>query len=225
MKKTLKLKTLALSLAIAGAASVAMVPAVAQAGVSANAGLVSTYVFRGALQTTTEKPTASAGLDYEHDSGFYIGTWGSSLEDSSSLEYDLYGGWGGEFSGVSVGLGATGYYYTDSNADTYEEFNASLGYGPISIAYDNGTTGVKGGSDTWYTHKAISGTYAGFTGTYGVNEAEADKNMPYLQLDYGFEVAKGFDGTVSYIKAMDDDSTVDDKDYLILGVTKSFDIM
>jgi len=223
MKKTFKLKNLALSLAVAGAASIAMVPAASQAGVSANAGLVSTYVFRGVLQTATEKATASAGLDYEHDSGFYIGTWGSSLDDSSNLEYDLYGGWGGEFSGVSVGLGATGYYYTDKDADTFEEFNASLGYGPISIVYDNGTTGIKDASDTWYTHKAISGEYAGFTGTYGLNEAEGAEDMTYVQLDYGFEITKGFDGAVSYIKAMEDGS--DDADYLILGVTKSFDIM
>lgn len=234
MKKTFTLKSLALSLAVAGAASVAVVPATSQAGVSANAGFVSTYVFRGALQTATEKGTASAGLDYEHDSGFYVGTWGSSLDDSSNLEYDLYGGWAGTVSDFDLGVGATGYYYTGKfsagDAEKFEEMNFSAGYGPISIAYDNGTTGIKGGSDTWYTHKAISGTYAGFTGTYGLNEAEASKDMTYVQLDYGFEIAKGFDGTVSYIKAMDDNldgsgNAIPDADYLILGVTKSFDIM
>jgi uncharacterized protein (TIGR02001 family) len=224
MKKAIQLKSLLLSMAVAGAATMAIAPVAAQAGVSANAGFVSTYVFRGTLQTTDEKGTASAGLDYEHDSGLYVGTWGSSLDDSSNLEYDIYGGWGGEFSGVSLGLGATGYYYTDSVADSFEEVNMSVGYGPVSVAYDTGDTIKDGAANEWYTHMAITGTYEGFSGTYGLNDVDGTADdTKYLQLDYGFDIADTFEGSISYVKTMQD--STEDANYLILGLSKSFDIM
>jgi len=46
------------------------VPAVSMAQVSANFGMVSDYIYRGIFQSSS---SASAGLDFEHDSGFYIG--------------------------------------------------------------------------------------------------------------------------------------------------------
>lgn len=133
MKQTAKLKTLVLSMAVAGSSIAALAPATTQAGVSGNIGLVNQYIFRGIEQSGSA--TAQAGLDYEHESGGYVGVWGSEVGDNQGLEYDLYGGWSGEFSGVSVGLGATLYNYTkdlskDDNAfDTaYQEVNLSVGY-------------------------------------------------------------------------------------------------
>ena len=224
MKKTLQLKPLLLSMAVAASAAATVAPATVQAGVSANAGMVSTYVFRGVLQTATEKSTASAGVDYEHESGIYVGTWGSSLDDADNLEYDLYAGWGGEFNGVALGAGVTGYYYTDGAATAFEEMNLSAGYGPVSIAYDFGKAKPDVGDDTDYSHLAISAEYAGFTGTFGINDAEDYKGEDtYLQVDYGFEIAKGVDGSISYINFKAEG--VDSKDYLIFGVSKSFDVM
>lgn len=42
------------------------------------AGVVSQYVFRG-LSQTNGKPAVQGGLDYAHSSGFYAGTWFSSI--------------------------------------------------------------------------------------------------------------------------------------------------
>ena len=98
MKMT-ALKTAILSAVVAGSSMMAIAPATAQAGVSANAGMVSNYVFRGVEQT--ESASASAGLDYEHESGFYIGTWAADVE--AGLEYDLYAGWSGNLGPISAG--------------------------------------------------------------------------------------------------------------------------
>ncbi|WEJ62266.1 TorF family putative porin [Thiomicrorhabdus lithotrophica] len=224
MKKTFKLKNLALSLAVAGAASVAMVPAASQAGVSANIGMVSNYVFRGIEQT--ESASASAGLDFESDSGFYIGTWAADVE--SGLEYDLYGGWAGEFEGVSLGLGASGFYYTDTAFDsTYEEVNASIGYGMFTIGYDKGTYKPSSG-DVDYDHKYLSVAYEDFSATYGVNDGDIDTSddaLSYLDLGYSTELAAGFDGSINFVATSSEDDATKDQSYLILGVSKSFDLM
>jgi uncharacterized protein (TIGR02001 family) len=66
-----------------------------------NFGIYSQYIFRGLTQTD-QKPAFQGGFDFTHESGFYLGTWGSNiswLSDSGacnhgcSLEWDFYGGW------------------------------------------------------------------------------------------------------------------------------------
>lgn len=61
--------------------SVAMAQAAAPASphtFTGNVGVVSDYVFRG-LSQTNGKPAIQGGLDYAHASGFYAGTWLSSI--------------------------------------------------------------------------------------------------------------------------------------------------
>ena len=81
---------------------------------TANVGIYSQYIFRGLTQTDA-KPAFQGGFDYAHESGFYLGTWGSNiswLEDSGacsgcSLEWDMYGGWKHAFNddwGMDVGV-------------------------------------------------------------------------------------------------------------------------
>jgi uncharacterized protein (TIGR02001 family) len=63
--------------------------------VTANAGAVSEYVFRG-VPSSDGKAAAQGGLDAAWDSGFYLGTWGSSVDfdGSDGVEVDFYGGYG-----------------------------------------------------------------------------------------------------------------------------------
>jgi uncharacterized protein (TIGR02001 family) len=66
---------------------------------TANAALVSDYRFRGISQTYG-LPAIQGGFDYAHSSGFYLGTWGSSVTgnlyaNGSGMEWDLYGGYKG----------------------------------------------------------------------------------------------------------------------------------
>jgi uncharacterized protein (TIGR02001 family) len=231
MKKAFQLKSLLLSMAVAGAATMAITPVTAQAGVSANVGMVSNYVYRGVEQTTDA--SASAGLDYDNESGFYLGLWGADVGGGDAgLEYDIYGGWAGDFKGVSLGLGATGYYYTGDFDTSYQEVNTSIGYGPISVGYDIGTweEGGVGTKDSDYTDLSISAEYEGFSATYGKWDPDTDSSVKddsntYLEVGYGAELAKGLDGSITYIKSDFEDSTVADKDYLVFGITKTFDIM
>jgi uncharacterized protein (TIGR02001 family) len=111
------------------------VSSVASADVSYNIGYVSEYYYRGIYQKNS---SASAGIDYE-EGGFYAGAWTADVGDG--LEYDLYAGYGMDIGDLSVGVGFTGYYYTDDWDETYEEVNLSVGYGPVSIGYSsvNGT--------------------------------------------------------------------------------------
>ena len=49
---------------------------VASAEITGNVSLTSDYKFRGISQSD-ESPAIQGGLDYAHDSGFYVGTWAS----------------------------------------------------------------------------------------------------------------------------------------------------
>ncbi len=43
-----------------------------------NVGIFSQYIFRGLTQTNGY-PALQGGFDYGHESGFYVGTWGSNI--------------------------------------------------------------------------------------------------------------------------------------------------
>ncbi len=221
MKKSFQLKTLLASMIVAS--SVTLAPIAAQAGVSANVGMVSNYVFRGVEQSG--EASASAGLDYENDSGLYVGTWIGDV--NNGLEYDLYAGWAGEIDGISLGLGGTYFGYTERDFDApYKEVNLSVGFAGVSLGYDRGIHELATEED--YSHAYISYEYNSFSATYGVYDANIDAKkdaMNYLDLGYSMELAKGLDGSVSYIYASPEDSNNDPKAYLILGISKSFDVM
>ena len=83
-------------LAIIGALS--LVSATASAiDLSANAALVSDYIFRGIPQTDGNA-AVQGGIDLEQ-SGFYLGSWFSEVDSGDpdsgdGLEIDYYGGYG-----------------------------------------------------------------------------------------------------------------------------------
>lgn len=115
--------------------------------VSANVALTSEYRFRG-VDLSGGELAIQGGFDVEHDSGFYVGTWASSLDETTvgfgSTELDIYGGWSGEVAdGVSVDVGVIQYMYPDAGPGDfdYTEFYGSVGFtfGPaeatVGVAY------------------------------------------------------------------------------------------
>ena len=103
---------------LAGSAFVAT-PALAQDGaevagsgltVSGNAAIVTDYRFRG-VSLSGGDFAIQGGVDVAHDSGFYVGTWGSSIDAGEAfgeMELDVYGGWSGEGRpGVTGEVGST----------------------------------------------------------------------------------------------------------------------
>ncbi len=177
--------------------SFGVVPAVTMADLSANIGFVSDYVFRGIYQAPS---SASAGIDYEHDSGFYIGTWGADVGDG--LETDVYFGYGGDVAEFSWDVGFTGYYYSDLFDNTYEEVNLGIGYSFLSLDFTVG--GYDDPDPTMpdeYTFASLTlevpnGPYFTF-GSWG-DEFTGD----YVEVGYGFEW-NGFDLSIALISSDD----------------------
>jgi uncharacterized protein (TIGR02001 family) len=103
-----KFLTLALALGVFAA------PAAAQS-IEGNVALTTNYVFRGISQTG-DGPAVSGGFDIASESGAYAGVWGSSVDfsDDTTMELDLYGGYGWEAGGFGFDVGAIYYAYPDS---------------------------------------------------------------------------------------------------------------
>ncbi len=131
--------------------AVCLLPAISNAGVSANIALVSDYVFRGVSQTL-EDPAIQGGFDYNHESGFYVGTWASNVDffdggpgdDGADFEIDVYLGFGGDFTETwNWDVSYTQYMYpgTVSGVDLdYGELIVDIGYNEFAtftLGYSN----------------------------------------------------------------------------------------
>ena len=107
---------------------------------SANVMLVSDYRFRG-VSFSDEDFAVQGGIDAAHESGFYIGTWASSIEDSplyGHTEVDIYAGWSGEVApGVTIDGGMLYYIYPNGDdavgdSDYFEPYASITGaIGPV----------------------------------------------------------------------------------------------
>lgn len=113
---------------------------------SGNVALVSDYRFRG-VSFSGGDFALQGGIDLEHSSGFYVGTWASTIDANAGfgeMELDVYGGWAGDVAdGVSVDVGLLYYLYPteDTGADTdYFEALASVGttLGPVGATFGVG---------------------------------------------------------------------------------------
>lgn len=91
-----------------------------------SASFVSDYRFRGISQTM-RRPAVQGGFDYSHESGFYIGTWGSNVDgtthfyNNTSMEWDFYGGFKGKpfpcwLPDLNYNVGVIYYYYPGGRA-------------------------------------------------------------------------------------------------------------
>ena len=184
---------------------------------SANMMMVSEYVFRGITQSN-EDPAIQVGIDYAHEpSGFYIGTWASSVEfntgnaDGTQLETNLYGGFAGSFAnGIDWDIGGLYYYYPEEGDDDgageqdYVEVYGSLGYAvdaPLEpsisagFAYSPDYYGEDG--DGIWLHGTL-----GFTTKLGIS--------PYVM--------------VGYMDVDGDETTQNGYDYVMYSVGGSYDI-
>ncbi|MBB5685455.1 TorF family putative porin [Sphingobium boeckii] len=108
--------------------------------VSGSVALVSDYRFRGVSQTD-EEMAIQGGFTVNHESGFYVGTWGSNLSGwgtfgGANMELDIYGGFKIPVGGGALDVGLTWYMYPGgfSNTDFAEPYAKLSGtMGPVSL--------------------------------------------------------------------------------------------
>ena len=130
---------------------------------SANIALTSEYRFRG-VDLSGGDPALQGGFDLGHESGFYVGTWASTLDHDTvgygDVELDIYGGWSGNVGeGLALDVGVIGYLYPDAGPGDFDyvELYSSLGFtfGPaettLGVAYAPEQDSL-GGTDNFYVY-------------------------------------------------------------------------
>jgi uncharacterized protein (TIGR02001 family) len=130
-----KLVSTVLGLVLSGAALTA-----GAVDIAGNVTLASDYRFRGISQLEGGlSPAIQGGFDFNHESGFYLGTWSSNINFfGGSIETDLYGGFRGQITeDVAFDVGALYYAYPHATFGPGED-NIQIdyyeGYGSVSFA-------------------------------------------------------------------------------------------
>lgn len=143
--------------------------------VSGTVGLVSEYRFRGVSQSDRNL-AIQGGLTIAHESGVYVGTWGSNLAGwgtfgGANMELDLIAGYKTTIGSATVDVGATWYMYPKGfdNTDFIEPYVKVSGTtGPVSL-----TAGVAYAPQ----QEALGAWYAtGADAAAGVYTNPGDKN-------------------------------------------------
>jgi uncharacterized protein (TIGR02001 family) len=130
---------------------------------SYNVGAVTDYRYRGISQSRL-RPALQGGADFVHKSGFYAGTWLSTIrwikdagriagvDTKGPVEWDLYGGYKGTIrEGLGYDVGGLFYWYpgntldkvTGTDANTFEIYGA-LTWGPATVKYSHSLTDLFG---------------------------------------------------------------------------------
>ena len=210
-----------------------LVGAAQDAEVTANAGWVSQYYYRGLLQ---QGSSASAGLDVAVND-FSAVTWAADVGDGA--EVDLYASYGIAINDdISVSLGGTGYFYTGEFDSTYLEGNLGIGFRGISIEYSVGQ--YKTNPDQKYNFIGITGEHEGLFATVGSMAFAADlgdalsdvfkrnRGLQYVEAGYGFSAAdldfviSGIFNDSALSGEVDGSGAATNELTLVFGVSKTF---
>jgi len=230
-KLVLGVKFAALSIAAGSLSS----PALAAAPtVEGNVSIVSDYRFRG-VSLSDETIALQGGLDLGWESGFYVGTWGSSIEPvgNSELELDLYAGFSSETaSGIGYDIGALVYTYPGASDTEYLELYGSLSktLGPVDhavgVAWAPEQDNI-GGEDNlylYYSGEAAIGAVEGLSAVFGVGwesgafgdlDGDGDDKVDF---SLGLVLSRlGLDFGLTYVDTTEDTPGSDSQLVLSLG--------
>lgn len=172
------------------------------ASVSANVALTTDYVWRGVSQNQ-EDPALQGGFDYSHDSGFYVGVWGSNVSfGGATTELDFYAGWSTELdSGLGIDLGYLKYSYHGSAIAGNNDFQE----GYIGLSH-SGFSGTYSFGDEFDDHWELG---------YEYNFKKIGLSVTYADYDAYQYYRLGLSGEVESLGwALDFWSTDDDGDRL-----------
>jgi uncharacterized protein (TIGR02001 family) len=215
-----KLTVLLSTLAASGALMAQTKPPEPDYTLSFNVGAVTDYRYRGISQSRL-KPALQGGADFAHKSGFYVGTWASTIRwikdagGDADVEVDVYGGYKTTFGDFGVDVGLLRYLYPHSklgiNPDTTEAYIAGT-WGPATLKYSHSTTNLFGFADSKGSgYLDLSATFdTGFWGlsvTPHIGHQRVRNNSDFSYTDYSITVAKDFgNGLTASLAAVDADT-------------------
>ncbi|ALN62746.1 hypothetical protein GLA29479_1872 [Lysobacter antibioticus] len=209
-------------------------------GVSA----LSDYIWRGVSQTQ-EDPALQAEIELEHESGFYVGLWGSSIdftaagEEDDGIDYELDGylGWAGELRpGLELDVALTRAAYPGARSGydyDYTELEGTLNFAVhyhVGLAYSPDIFGLGGKGYYWNAGGEWPLGESGFglkaqVGHYDLEDAAGDSYNDYLlALTREFGPVRAelqYTDTSSYgaelSEALDDGKLADGRVSLVVG--------
>jgi uncharacterized protein (TIGR02001 family) len=217
-----KLAVLLSTLVASGAVMAQAAPAAPEPEytLSFNVGAVTDYRYRGISQSRL-KPALQGGADFAHKSGFYIGTWGSTVKwikdagGDTNLELDVYGGYKFTLGAFGLDVGALRYLYPSSdlspNPDTTELYVAGT-WGPATLKYSHSTTNLFGFADSQGSgYLDLSATFDtgfwGLTVTPHVGHQRVRHNSAASYTDWSVGLGKDFGNGLSASVAYVDTNT------------------
>ena len=183
---------------------------------SANMAILSEYSFRGVSQSN-EDPAIQVGIDYAHETGFYVGFWASSVEfndgpNATQIETNFYTGYGGSYGKVDYDLGFLYYYYPEEDAD---EPGSGLGEQDLWEIY--------GSLGTTFDMESEPSITAGFA--YSPDYYGSDGDSIYIYGEFGFSLGPISPyATVAYLDVEGDKTTPAGYDYVHYTIGASADI-
>jgi uncharacterized protein (TIGR02001 family) len=189
-----------------------------------NVGAVSDYRYRGISQSRL-KPALQGGIDWSHKSGFYLGTWASTIHwikdagGDSNVEWDVYGGYKFKAADtVDVDVGLLRYQYVGHSlavSPNTTEIYAAGTIGMFTLKYSHSLTNLFGFADSknsgYLDASAAFDLGNGFSltphiGYQKVNHFSAGSYMDYA-LTLGKDFGNGFSASAAVI-GTDADKTV-----------------
>lgn len=214
--KKLKLAILASALVASGAVLAQGKPAEPDYTLSFNVGAVTDYRYRGLSQSRL-RPALQGGADFAHKSGFYVGTWASTIKwikdagGDADVEVDIYGGYKTTLGAFGVDVGVLRYLYPGSdlavNPDTTEVYAAGT-WGPATLKYSHAVTNLFGFADSKNSYYVdLSATfdtgYWGLSLTPHVGYQKVKNNSAASYTDWSLTLSKefmpGLVGSLAYV--------------------------
>lgn len=153
---------------------------------SGSVAVASQYVSRG-FQQSWGQPALQAGVDYVAPSGWFAGTWASTVSpyfvEDGHVEWDIYAGYAGSHGELTYSAGLYYYRYPGARISAtgtpldYGEFIIGLGWRHWSLSY------------------AVTATrdYFGFNSqTLGIGRRSHSRGSTYMDLGRRFELPGGY---------------------------------
>ena len=158
------------------------------AAVSANVAFASDYVWRG--MTQSDGPAIQGGFDFEAESGFYAGIWGSNVNfnDGAGSELDYYFGYGFSVGDLGIDIGYVAFDYPKNQTGLdFEEIVLGFSLGNFGLTHALGQDDFTDYTEVSYGMGPVSVSY----GTY-------DDMSDNITISYGFSCGAYDCGITAY---------------------------